>query len=77
MTFVLILPLWLILLVLVAGLCTAARVGDRLNTLEIASEGGPGTEGLEAEETTPLSRPGGVRSATGTRGRASAGNVAA
>ena len=77
MTLVLILPVWLIMLTLVAGLCTAARVGERFVAHEMACDGGPAKQGLQAEEPTPLSRPGGVRSATAARGRVAAENVAA
>jgi hypothetical protein len=78
MTYVLIVPAWLIMLALVVGLCTAARVGDRPMAQDpAASDGGAVTPGSQVDEPTPLSRPGGVRPVTATRGRVPAGNVAA
>ena len=74
MTLVLILPAWLILLALVVGLCTAARVGDRIVVREPIGPSATGLPGTTEEYTlAPAPR----TSSAGARGRVPTGNVAA
>jgi hypothetical protein len=71
MSLLLILPAWLVLLALVAGLCAAARIGD---SAAAASELPPA-----AQERRPRGRVAGDRHAPAgeSRGRMPVGNIAA
>jgi hypothetical protein len=72
MTLLLIFPAWLVLLGLVVGLCTAARVGDTLESREPGTATATTTPRSRAEDCAPLTRQAGARG-----GRMPAGNVAA
>ncbi len=71
MTLMLILPAWLILLALVVGLCTAARVGDRIAPRDPLGASGAGLPGTTEEYVLPGTSSGGARP------RVPAGNIAA
>jgi hypothetical protein len=68
MTLLLIIPVWLLLLGLVVGLCTAARVGDTLESCEPRGGTVQPPSRPRADERAPLSH---------SAGRMHAGNIAA
>ena len=68
MTLLLIIPAWILLLGLVVGLCTAARVGDTLESRDPSSAAGPAFPRPRGEERAPMAR---------SAGRMQAGKIAA
>jgi hypothetical protein len=59
MTLLLIIPAWILLLGLVVGLCTAARVGDTLESREPGTAAGQAELRPRTDERAALSRPAG------------------
>jgi hypothetical protein len=72
MTLLLIIPAWFVLLGLVVGLCTAARIGDTLESREPGIAAGPAMTSAQADDHVPLTRQAGDRG-----GRITARKIAA